>query len=258
MNFARLHQQAEPLLLANVWDAASARAAQAAGYAALGTSSAAIADSLGYADGEGVSFAELKALVARVRAVSDLPLSVDVEAGYGETAGKVVANLRELAALGVAGVNLEDSVVRNGARALSDAETFAQRLRDIRAGLQAAGVAMFLNVRTDPFLLGLGTHARTETIARGRRYADSGADGLFVPCVTDEADIVAIVADVSLPLNVMCMPDLPPFERLAALGVKRISMGNFLHQRVQQSLQHLFAAVRSARSFQPVFDHAGH
>lgn len=256
MNFSQLHQQAAPLLLANVWDAASARAAQAAGYAAIGTSSAAIADSLGYPDGEGVSFAELKALVVRLRAVSDLPLTVDVEAGYGETAEKVAANLRELAALGVAGVNLEDSVVRNGQRTLLDAEIFAHRLRDIRTGLEMAGVTLFLNVRTDSFLLGIA-EARSETLDRGRRYAASGADGLFVPCVTDEADIAAIVAGVSLPLNVMCMPNLPSFERLAGLGVKRISMGNFLHQRIQHTLKQLFAAVRGGQSFQPIFDHAG-
>ncbi|WP_412529245.1 isocitrate lyase/PEP mutase family protein [Burkholderia lata] len=257
MNFFQLHQQAEPLLLANVWDAASARAAETAGYAAIGTSSAAIADSLGYTDGEGVGFGELTDLVARVRSVSGLPLTVDIEAGYGATSDAIVANLRDLAALGVVGVNLEDSVVRGGQRMLVDVEPFAQRLREIRAGLQAAGVELFLNVRTDTFLLGVD-HARGETIARGQRYADSGADGLFVPCLTDEADIAAIVDGVSLPLNVMCMPALPSFGRLAALGVRRISMGNFLHQRAHHVLKQLFGDVRAEQSFDPVFCHAGH
>ncbi|KVD89277.1 carboxyvinyl-carboxyphosphonate phosphorylmutase [Burkholderia stagnalis] len=257
MTFAQLHQQSEPLLLANVWDAASARVAEAAGYAALGTSSAAIADLLGYADGEEVSFAELKALVARLGSVSDLPLTVDVEAGYGATPEAVVANLRELAALGVAGVNLEDSVVRDGRRTLVDADTFARRLHDINTGLLASGVELFLNVRTDTFLSGVA-HAREETLARGRRYEENGANGLFVPCVTDEADIAAIVSGISLPLNVMCMPNLPAFERLAALGVKRVSMGNFLHQRALRALQQLFLDVRASQSFKPVFDHASH
>ncbi|MBZ5789756.1 isocitrate lyase/phosphoenolpyruvate mutase family protein [Burkholderia contaminans] len=257
MKFAQLHQQSEPLLLANVWDAASARVAEAAGYAALGTSSAAIADLLGYADGEGVSFPELKALVVRLRSVSDLPLTVDVEAGYGATPEAVVANLRDLAALGVAGVNLEDSVVRDGRRTLVDADTFARRLHDINTGLLASGVELFLNVRIDTFLLGVA-HAREETLARGQRYEENGANGLFVPCVTDEADIAAIVSGISLPLNVMCMPNLPSFERLAALGVKRVSMGNFLHQRALQALQQLFIDVRASQSFKPVFDHASH
>ncbi|WP_420211630.1 isocitrate lyase/PEP mutase family protein [Burkholderia aenigmatica] len=257
MTFSQLHQQAEPLLLANVWDAASARAAETAGYTAIGTSSAAIADSLGYADGEGVGFDELTALVARIRSVSGLPLTVDVEAGYGATSEAVVANLRELAALGVVGVNLEDSVVRDGQRTLVDVEPFVRRLHDIRAGLQAAGVELFLNVRTDTYLLEVD-RAREETITCGRRYAESGADGLFVPGLTDEADIAAIVGGVPLPLNVMCMPTLPSFGRLAALGVKRISMGNFLHQRAHHVLQQLFGDVRAGQSFDPVFCHAGH
>ncbi|MHB8253541.1 MAG: isocitrate lyase/PEP mutase family protein [Acidiferrobacter sp.] len=195
MHFTQLHQQVEPLLLANVWDAASARSAESAGYAAIGTSSAAIAGMLGYADGDGVSFAELKNLVVRLRAVTDLPLTVDVEAGYGETARVVVDNLLKLADIGVVGVNLEDSVVRNGLRELLNVEVFAQRLADIRFGLKETGVVLFLNVRTDTFLLGVAD-ALTETVARGRRYAASGADGLFVPCVTDEADIATIVAGV--------------------------------------------------------------
>jgi 2-methylisocitrate lyase-like PEP mutase family enzyme len=257
MNFVQLHHQPEPLLLANVWDAASARAAKSAGYAAIGTSSAAIADMLGYEDGEGVSFVELKNLVARLRAVTDLPLTVDIEAGYGETAKVVVDNLLELATMGVVGVNLEDSVVRDGCRELLNTETFAQRLVDIRAGLKAAAVDLFINARTDTFLLGVA-NALPETVARGRRYAASGADGLFVPGVTDEADIAAIVAGVSLPLNVMCMPNLPSFDSLTALGVKRISMGNFLYSRAQLTLRQLFAAVRDEKSFQTVFDHVDH
>lgn len=257
MDFSQLHQQVKPLLLANVWDVASARAAKAAGYAAMGTSSAAIADMLGYADGEEVSFDEILALVVRLRKVVDLPLTVDIEAGYGDTAEAVVTNLRKLAALGVVGVNIEDSVVRNGVRELVDATVFAQRLHNIRTGLQAHGVSLFLNARTDTFLLGL-PDARQQTLARGHLYADSGADGLFVPCVIDEADIAAIVTGVSLPLNVMCMPKLPSFDRLAALGVKRISMGNFLHARLQRSLQNLFKAVRDEASFSVLFDDAGH
>ncbi|MBE3025139.1 isocitrate lyase/phosphoenolpyruvate mutase family protein [Janthinobacterium sp. GW458P] len=257
MNFAQLHQQAEPLLLANVWDAASARAATSAGYAVIGTSSAAIADTLGYADGEGVSFADLKTLVARLQAVTDLPLTVDVEAGYGETASEVVDNLLKLTDMGVVGVNLEDSVVRNGMRELLNVDVFVQRLADIRTGLKEAGVELFLNVRTDTFLLGIA-NALTETVSRGRCYAATGADGLFVPGVTDETDIATIVAGVSLPLNVMCMPNLPSVEKLTTLGVKRISMGNFLHSRIQQTLLQLFVAVREEKSFQRVFAYAGH
>jgi 2-methylisocitrate lyase-like PEP mutase family enzyme len=256
MDFAALHRQAAPLLIANAWDAASAHAAEQAGYAAIGTSSAAIAAMLGYADGEGLSFAELRQIVARLRAASRLPLSVDVEAGYADSAAQVVAHLQELAALGVVGVNLEDSVVREGKRSLVDAAAFAAKLQAVRGGLTQAGVSLFLNVRSDPFLLGL-PDARTETLARGRLYAAHGADGFFVPCVTAEDDIAAIVEAVHLPLNVMCMPQLPTFDTLARLGVKRISMGNFLHAALQKQLQRLLQDVRAQQSFQPVFADAG-
>ncbi|AXE29724.1 isocitrate lyase/phosphoenolpyruvate mutase family protein [Chromobacterium phragmitis] len=257
MDFAQLHYQVEPLLLANVWDAASAHAAEAAGYAAIGTSSAAISDMLGYPDGEGMRFSELLDLTARLRTASRLPLTVDMEAGYGENAEAIVANLCRLAEMGVAGVNLEDSITRNGRREMVAAAAFSRRVREIRSGLLAGGVEMFLNARTDAYLLGM-ENACQESIARGRLYAAGGADGLFVPGVTDEADIAAIAADVPLPLNVMGMPGLPSFQSLARLGVKRISMGNFLYERMQQTLGQLLGAVKSAQSFQAVFDHAGH
>lgn len=253
MHFAQLHHQATPLLLANVWDAASAKAAQAAGYAAIGTSSAAVAATLGYADGEALSFGELYAMVARIRAVTNLPLTVDMEAGYGDTANAVVQNLCRLEALGVAGVNLEDSLVRGGKREQLPADEFAQRLRAIRGGLRSQGVELFLNARTDTFLLGIAD-ARAQTIARGRLYHECGADGLFAPCMTDAADIAAVVAEVPLPLNVMCMPALPSFSRLAELGVKRISMGNSLHARLQRNLEQLFTSVRDAQSVAALFE----
>ncbi|STW81467.1 carboxyvinyl-carboxyphosphonate phosphorylmutase [Klebsiella pneumoniae] len=108
MDFNALHQQNQPLLLANVWDASSAQAAQQAGYQALGSSSAAIAAMLGYEDGEEMSFDELFYVVSRIKTVSELPLSVDLEAGYGATTSHIIDNIRRLAHLGVSGINLED------------------------------------------------------------------------------------------------------------------------------------------------------
>ncbi|WP_043634929.1 isocitrate lyase/PEP mutase family protein [Chromobacterium haemolyticum] len=257
MDFAALHHQAEPLLIANVWDAVSARLAEQAGYAAIGTSSAAMAAMLGHEDGEQLGFAELRQLVARLRTASRLPLSVDMEAGYGDSPERIAANLSELAALGVVGVNLEDSLVRQGRRSLQDAAAFAAMLTAVRTALRQAGHTLFLNVRTDPFLLGL-SDAQAQTIARGRLYAAHGADGLFVPCVVQETDIRAIVEAVPLPLNVMCMPALPDFAALARLGVERLSMGNAVHEQLQRSLLNMLHNIRAQQSFQAVFTHADH
>ena len=252
MDFTALHFQPFPLLLANVLDASSARAAEQAGYQALGTSSAAIASMLGYEDGESLSFDELYYVVSRIRAVTSLPLSVDMESGYADTPAGIAENMRRLASMGIAGVNLEDSRIINGVRVLEDSQRFAQRLQAIREALAAFPCALFLNVRTDPFLMNV-PNAREETLLRAQRYATQGADGLFVPCVISPEDIAAIVNHTALPLNVMAMAGLPDFTILGQLGVRRISMGNALHSVLQNGLNSRLLTVRQQQSFAGVF-----
>ena len=226
MDFNALHQQNQPLLLANVWDASSAQAAQQAGYQALGSSSAAIAAMLGYEDGEEMSFDELFYVVSRIKTVSELPLSVDLEAGYGATTSHIIDNIRRLA----------------------DAERFAVKLQEITR----ACPGLFVNVRTDTFLLNV-QDALVQTLYRGQLYAKHGACGFFVPCVTRAEDIIAIVHHVPLPLNVMCMPELADFSTLSTLGVKRISMGNFIYAATQARLKDLLCQVQTQHSFSGVF-----
>jgi 2-methylisocitrate lyase-like PEP mutase family enzyme len=249
MNFNALHQQNQPLLLANVWDASSAQAAQQAGYQALGSSSAAIAAMLGYEDGEEMSFDELLYIVSRIKAVSELPLSVDLEAGYSATTSHIIDNIQRLAHLGVSGINLEDSHVVNNTRRLDDAVVFAAKIQEITH----ACPDMFVNVRTDTFLLNVQMHWMRRSIAVS--YTLTMADAVFVPCVTRAEDITAIVRHVPLPLNVMCMPELADFSTLSALGVKRISMGNFIHAATQARLKDLLCQVQANYSFSGVFDH---
>ena len=248
MDFNALHHQPQPLLVANVWDASSALAAEQAGYRALGTSSAAIAAMLGYDDGEGMCFDELLFIVTRIRAVTDLPLSVDLEAGYSDTTDGIANHIHRLAASGVVGINLEDSHVVNGVRQLDDAREFADRLQLLRQ--MCSGI--FLNVRTDTFLLNTQDALR-ETLSRGRRYAASGADGFFVPCMSRSEDIATIAREIALPLNVMCIPELADFATLAELGVRRISMGNFVHSAIQSKLIDLMHAIRSRQTFEGLF-----
>ncbi|QNQ20903.1 isocitrate lyase/phosphoenolpyruvate mutase family protein [Kosakonia sp. SMBL-WEM22] len=252
MNFAELHNQHQPLLIANVWDAASAVAAQKAGYQVLGTSSAAIAYTLGYEDGQGMPFDELFYIVTRIRAVSNLPLSVDMEAGYGDSAEEIATNFRRLAQTGVSGVNLEDSRVMNGGRQLDDVSDFSRNLRKICTKLKSKNCNLFLNIRTDTYLLG-HEDALQETIFRGQSYKAAGADGLFVPCLTSEKDISLIAEATELPLNVMCMPNLPSFDRLKMVGVSRVSMGNFVHSAMQSKLADVMHAIRTRQTFEGLF-----
>lgn len=254
MEFTALHQQSTPLLLANVWDVVSARVADESGYIALGTSSAAIAESLGYPDGETLTFSELFNVVSRIRKCVNLPLSVDMEYGYGESPDAVIENLIELAHSGVVGVNLEDSQVIKNVRHLDAALDFARRIQAIKQGLNSARVSLFINVRTDTYLLNQ-PNMLEETIVRGQLYAQSGADGFFVPGLTQLADIRAVAQPVPLSLNVMCMPGLPCFEQLAESGVKRISMGNLVHTVLTHRLRDVFQIIQQQQSFSEVFRH---
>jgi len=248
-SFAALHNADLPFIIANVWDVPSAQAAAEAGYSALGTSSAAIAGMLGYQDGEDMPFEDLFHIVSRIRACSTLPLSVDIEAGYADTAEGAAANAQRLQALGVAGINVEDSLVIDDKRQLLPAEFLAERVGAIRR----ACPGLFINARTDTFLLGV-PHALQETITRGRLYAEQGADGYFVPCITDPADMREVSGAIALPLNVMCMPTLPGFATLGAHGVKRISMGNFVHGKLKKRLGIELARIQAAQSFASLFD----
>jgi len=116
---------------------------------------------------------------------------------------------------------------------------------------------MFINIRTDTFLLGI-ENALDETLNRAQLYTESGADGLFVPCIAQETDIEIVARELTLPLNVMCMPELPDFKRLQQLGVRRISMGNFVHAQLQLRLKKLMASIQSQQSFVGVFHDESH
>ncbi|MEJ2762970.1 isocitrate lyase/phosphoenolpyruvate mutase family protein [Photobacterium sp. MCCC 1A19761] len=249
--FTQLHQLSNPLLLGNVWDATSARCAEQTGYQALGTSSAAMASLLGYDDGEQMPFQELVFMVQRIATATALPLSVDIEAGYSQVPEVIANHIQQLAELGVVGINLEDSRVETS-RNLCDADEFASLLFKVREILQQRQVNVFINVRCDAFLLGVD-EARAETIKRARLYQASGADGLFVPCITQVDDIKAVAEAIRLPLNVMAMPDLPSFEVLAQLGVKRISTGNFAFEQMYTHLGQQLAAIKQHGSCATLF-----
>ncbi|BBN80522.1 carboxyvinyl-carboxyphosphonate phosphorylmutase [Pseudoalteromonas sp. A25] len=253
MTFKELHTQVQPLLLCNVWDVPSVQIAQELGFAAIGTSSAAIANVLGKQDGEEVYFTELLNIVAAIAKHSSLPLSVDIEAGYAELPEDIANNIIMLAKLGVVGINIEDSIVENGQRTLVDAEKFAHKLSAIKAQLTQAHVDMFINVRSDTYLLGVETPLEA-SLQRAALYHEAGADGLFFPCLHLATDIQAITSVTALPINVMCVPELVDFNTLKNLGVKRISMGNFVHQAMLSSLKAALSAITASGAFTPLFD----
>jgi len=251
--FKQLHQQDNPLYLGNIWDINSALAHEQAGYKALGTSSAAIAESLGYKDGENMPFEALFDCVNAIVQKTSCPLTVDIEAGYSRDTQTIIKHIIQLTEIGAVGVNLEDSVVIKGNREIVDPSKFSETVKTIKDGLTQNGVSVFLNIRTDSFIMGL-ENALKNTIARSTLYEKSGADGIFIPGITDESDIKKCVKSVSIPVNVMTMPNLPSFQTLKTLGVKRVSMGPFVYNKMNKDLSDTLKNIEKHQSFNPLFN----
>jgi len=200
MEFKNLHKQDKPLLIGNVWDVPSVKIAEKLNFQAVGTSSSAIASLLGYNDGEEMEFSELEYFVKRIALNTHLPLSVDLESGYSRKPKEILNHIKRLAELGVVAINIEDSVV-NEKRVLLDADDFARTLTEVKEHLKEENIDLFLNVRTDTFIL-LRENVIAETKKRIQLYENAGADGIFTPCIEKENDIRTIVDSTTLPLNV--------------------------------------------------------
>lgn len=250
--FRAMHEQDDPLLIGNVWDAQSARVYEKLGYQAVATSSSAVAFTLGYEDGENMSFDEYFYIVERILKSISIPLSVDLEGGYGKTADEIVLNISRLAEAGVVGINIEDSVIIYGTRKLLSTHDFYEKLNAAILKLKEQNIEIFVNVRIDPFLLGV-ENATQETIQRIKTIEKVGADGIFVPCITEIQDIENVINTSKLPFSVMCMAELPDFKTLKSLGVKRISSGNFLNGYIYGQLETALKAIGEAGSFSPIF-----
>lgn len=240
--FEALHQARKLFLLPNAWDAESAIIFQESNYPAVGTSSAAVAASLGYVDGEQMPFDDYLVIIRRIAASVTIPVTIDLEMGYGKTKEEVYANVQRVMEAGVVGINLEDSFIAQGKRSLKDAKEFALTLEFIKKKLTAQRQSLFLNVRCDTYLLKV-KDKESETRERMKSYASAGADGIFLPFLQTEQDMERVLTETKLPLNIMCVPGLPEIEKMAKLGVRRLSMGPFLHNKVYSRARELAKKV---------------
>ena len=222
-----------PLVLANAWDAASAVVVAATGAKAIATSSAGVAWSEGYRDGERIPADAMAAAVRRIVQVVDLPVTADIEAGYGPDLADVTATVTAILNAGAVGVNLEDS--RRPGGPLFGIEAQCARISAAKSAAEAAGLPdLFVNARTDLYLYlyEIGEPARRleETLRRAAAYADAGADGIFVPWLFDLDTLTTLAAATPLPLNVGIIPGGPTVAEFADAGVRRISLGSWLAQ----------------------------
>jgi methylisocitrate lyase len=225
--FHSLHVRGQPLVLFNAWDAGSARAVAEAGAQAIATGSWSVAAANGFADGEQLPFAFALENLRRIIKAAALPVTIDLESGYGETPAAVAATVAAALAAGAGGCNLEDSFPVDGS--LRDIAGQVARLAAARRAADDAGIAMYINARTDVFFQApAAAHDAAmvdAALERARAYAEAGASGLFVPGVVAEHLIARIAEASPLPVNIMAMPGVPDRKRLAELGVARISHG---------------------------------
>jgi 2-methylisocitrate lyase-like PEP mutase family enzyme len=224
VTLANLHTSGPMLVLPNAWDAGSARIFVEAGFPALATTSAGIAFSLGYPDGEKIGRDEMLAAVSRITQRVDVPVTADMEAGYGKTPDAVAMTARGVLAAGAVGMNLEDSVEER----LLDFDVSVARVRAAREAAQKVGVSLVINARTDAFHRGTLPADRqfAEAVRRGNAYREAGADCIFVPFVGDSGTIERLVKEIAAPLNILGAPDAPNLRALEALGVRRVTFGS--------------------------------
>ncbi|MEO6714717.1 MAG: isocitrate lyase/phosphoenolpyruvate mutase family protein [Mycobacteriales bacterium] len=225
--FGRLHA-APALVLPNAWDVVSARIVEDAGAAAIATTSAGVAWALGAADGNRVDRDLALGAVARIVVAVDVPVTADIETGFGETDAELAETIRGVLDAGAVGINIEDS----GFAPLRPMEQQAARLRVVRAAAEASGRSLFINARVDTYLMSAGDvgDRLAETLRRSAAYLEAGADGIFVPGVTDLALLRQLLAAIPAPLNVLTGPGAPIVAELAEIGVRRISVGSALAQ----------------------------
>ncbi len=224
--FKALHKKGEPVVLFNVWDAAGAKAVADAGAGAIATSSWALAAAHGFEDGESIPLDLVAAIVARIVDAVDLPVSVDFEGGYAIEPDAVGANVLRLIQAGAVGINFEDRVVDGDG--LHPISLQAARIQAIKDVARDQGIPLFVNARTDLFLgSDPASHGdrMAEAVERQAAYAEAGADGFFVPGLTNTSLIEEIVAASKLPVNVMMIGDLQSVAAVASLGVSRVSYG---------------------------------
>ncbi|MCA6103678.1 isocitrate lyase/PEP mutase family protein [Bradyrhizobium australafricanum] len=247
--FHRLHKQGDPIVLFNAWDVATAKAIAKAS-PAVATSSGAVASALGYADGENVPLDIVEGLVSRMTASVPVPVSIDLEAGYGDTPDAAAHSAAMILKAGAIGINIEDGLV-GGKRQLVAPEQHAAKIRAVRDAAQKLGVHLFINARTDPFLLKFGSPEQCldEAARRATVYADAGADGIFVPGLSDLALIERLVQLTPLPVNIMVTQGVPEIGELARAGVRRVSLGPWPMMAAMRVIGQAAAAVATSKQY---------
>jgi 2-methylisocitrate lyase-like PEP mutase family enzyme len=225
----KLHNGPRLLVLPNAWDVASARVLEELGYPAIATTSAGVAFALGYSDGQRISRDEMLDVVARIARAVRVPVTADMESGYGKTPADMAETAKAIVGAGAVGLNLED-VTGDTESSQVEMSLQVEKIRTIREVSASLGVSLVINARTDAYLMPIGPEATRfdRTVERLRAYRAAGADCVFAPGVSDRGLIEKLVKAVAAPLNILVTPACPSIPELEALGVRRASIGSGL------------------------------
>jgi 2-methylisocitrate lyase-like PEP mutase family enzyme len=231
--FLKFHHDKEILVLLNSWDIGSSKLIEACGYKAIATTSMGIAASLGYPDCQVIQLSEMVETISGITNAVKAPVTVDIEAGYGNNLDEIIDSVKKIIATGIVGINIEDSI--DLSPVLIDEMEFCERISAIRALSDSLGFHLVINARTDSFYTAAGTpHEKlSESIKRGNKYREAGADCIFVQPVWEKETISTLVKEINAPINILANPGiaagLPPSVReLQDLGVARLSLGSGL------------------------------
>ena len=231
--FLKFHQDKEILVLLNSWDIGSSKLIEACGYKAIATTSMGIAASLGYPDCQIIKLSEMIEAIKGIVNAVQVPVTVDIEAGYGKNLNEIIDSVKKIIATGIVGINIEDSIDLNPV--LIDEIEFCDRISAIRALSDSLGFHLVINTRTDSFYTSSGTTREklSESIKRGNKYREAGADCIFIQPVWEKETISTLVKEINAPINILIKPvvgaGLPPSVReLQDLGVARVSLGSGL------------------------------
>ncbi|MBO9728116.1 MAG: isocitrate lyase/phosphoenolpyruvate mutase family protein [Chitinophaga sp.] len=231
--FLKFHHDEEILVLLNSWDIGSSRLIEACGYKAIATTSMGMAASLGYPDCQVMQLPELIQIISGIVKAVQAPVTVDIEAGYGNNSDEIIESVKKIIATGIVGVNIEDSI--NLSPALIDETEFCERIAAIRALSDSLGFHLVINARTDAFYTSSASQKEklSESIRRGNKYREAGADCIFVQPVWDKPSIATLVKEIHAPVNILFNPTIgdgvpPSIRELQDMGVARLSLGSSL------------------------------
>jgi 2-methylisocitrate lyase-like PEP mutase family enzyme len=250
MAFRGMHRGGKILVLPNAWDVASARIFEIAGFEAIATTSAGVAFTLGYPDGQRIPREKMLARVGRIARAVKVPVTADLEAGYGTRPEDAARTVREAIEAGSVGMNLEDGT-DDAAHPLVELSLQLEKIRAVREAALKTGVLLVLNARTDVYLAKVGDPGKRydETLQRVVAFRDAGADCVFVPGLTDAETIGRMVRDVKCPVNILAVPGAPSAPELEKLGVARVSVGSGPMRATLALVQRIAEELKSAGTY---------